>query len=149
MRRRCLLPRRPSARPRSRLSGSGEVRNTCSAVWISRSTLSRTSGIQLRERVVQQQHRRGAGRLTHRQHLGQPQRQGQQPLLAPRAERPRIDAVQLDRRDRPDAGPTSVWPRRISSAPRPLERRHQGRRLGRLARRRCDTVTSTLGCRHR
>ena len=82
----------------------------------------------------------------HRQHLGEPQRERQQPLLAPRAEHSRIHAVELDRPGHRGAGRPASGPG-ASPRPRPLEGRHERGRLGRLARARSDTPTWTLAAR--
>ena len=89
-------------------------------------------GVELGERVVEQQDGRGAGGLGDGQDLRHAQRQRQQALLPPRAERPRVHAVELDgevvamRAHQRHAAPQLV-------RAQPLDRRQQRRGLRRLA----------------
>ena len=96
------------------------------------STRACTRGIELGQRVVQQQHRRAADRPLHRPRLGQAQGERHQPLLAPRAEEPQVPAVAARPARSSRCGPTSVCPRRAlprETAPRGRARKPVRRRL--------------------
>ena len=89
--------------------------------------------IQLRERVVQQQHRRAC---RPPRSPATPRRAGARAPAAAagpasRTSRASTPSSSIARSSR--CGPTSVCPRRISSAPRSLERSHEGRRLRRFS----------------
>src|SRR5438034_6720922 len=90
--------------------------------------------IELGERVVEQKHRRRARRFRDRQQLGQPQRERQQALLAPRPEHTRIGTLELDE----DVIAVRTHQRLPASelfTAVTLERSQQRRRLGRLSHR--------------